>query len=185
MRLNIIVSKQRKDGLSATNPEDILINTDAYWLSRDIIFTHDLKINQSRIREVRRRDGRFYIAGYEHGDKNVAISVEVVYPSKETPLLVGVMGKIYPKDDDRIIFELPLSDDEYSLAMAKKDGFEIDRYDFSKDPYPYADPDIIDTTYHNGYQRTSDYPDVTYEKLIGETLRVFVDIDYTAGAEEV
>lgn len=185
MRLDVTISKQRSSRFSSTNPKDILISTDTYWLSRDVVFTHNLKINQSRIREINRSDGRFHMAEYEHDDKSITINVFVVYPLNEVPLLVGVMRKVYPKDDDKIIFELPLSDDERALNAAERNGFKINRYDFSKDPYPYIDPDIIDTTYHNGRQRTSAYPDITYRKLIGKTLEVLVFIDYTAGAEEI
>ena len=184
MRLNIIVSKQRSDRFT-TDPKDILIGTEMYWLSRNVVFMCHDTTGRSGIAEIDRSDGRFGVGAYEHGDKNLAINVYVVYPLNETPLLVGVMGKIYPKDDDKIIFELPLGDNERALNRARQNGFEVDGSDSGRDIRTYIDPDIIDITYHNGRQRMSDYPGIIYKKLRGKALKVFVAIDYTAGADDI
>lgn len=181
MKLSVGVFKQRSEKFSRVDSKDVLIDTGTYWLTRDTVFTADNITKHSSIRDVDRSDGRFHIATYTSDDKNIEINIYVVYPLNKTPLLVGVMRG----DDDRIIFELPLSDDERSLSMAEGNGFEVGRYDLSEDSYPYLDPDIIDRTYHDSRKRLHGYNDISYTKLIGKTLEISVHIDYTAGAEEI
>ena len=185
MRLNISLRKIDHNKSEIENIQDessYLISTDVYWLSRDVVFISDILSGRNGIREINRSEGRFNVASSINNSGDTAIRVYVVYPSGRTPLLVGVLGyRQLSSADDKIIFELPLDNGKQALSVARDNGFEVNEPEFSGD---YLDPDIIDTTYHNGSKRSLDsYRDISYKKLISKALELRVYIDYAAGAE--
>lgn len=183
MKLSISIIKNchnKPDLKTINNKSNYLISTSIYWLSKDVIFLRDDISGYSNIGEVDRIEGRFCIADFTSDSGNVAIHVYVVYPSNRTiPLLVGVLSG----NESKIIFELPLANDDQAFARARSNGFEVNVPQFTGN---YFEPDIIDMTYHGGNRRSMDrYGEVSYEKLIGKDLRLFVFIDYSAGAEDI
>lgn len=183
MKLSISIIKNchnKLDIKAINNKSNYLISTSIYWLSKDVIFLRDDISGYSNIGEVDRIEGRFCIADFTSDSGNVAIHVYVVYPSNRTiPLLVGVLSG----NESKIIFELPLANDDQAFARARSNGFEVNVPQFTGN---YFEPDIIDMTYHDGNRRSMDrYGEVSYEKLIGKDLRLFVFIDYSAGAEDI
>lgn len=183
MKLSISIIKNchnKLDIKAINNKSNYLISTSIYWLSKDVIFLRDDISGYSNIGEVDRIEGRFCIADFTSGSGNVVIHVYIVYPSNRTvPLLIGILGG----HESKIMFELPLANDDQAFTRARNNGFEVNIPQFTGD---YFEPDIIDMTYQDGNRRSMDrHGEVSYEKLIGKDLRLFVFIDYAVGAEDI
>ncbi len=177
MRLHVSLIKHRDDADNlnsgaAADKKNFLIESDAYWLSNDVIFINDILAKQSGIIDVDRLNGRINIAG------NDDVRIYVVYIKNSHPLLVGVL-----ESSDTIVFEIPISDDQNSIARAKQDGFRVNTYEdsFYND---YLDADIISKTYHDGEKLSMNYGGVVcYDKIVGGKYTLSVEINYAEGAE--
>lgn len=148
-------------------PSDYLISISAYWLSEDIIFIRN-SLSKDTYLQDNWSDYRAHIA--EYNLSNQSIQIYIVRIDKGGLLLVGVL-----EPEDKIIFELPLSDSEEALLRAERNDFQV------RGPVKDHDGiegDAISRTYHDINHRYLDNNSISYTKFIAKKYTLYVDIDY-------